>query len=78
MPPQNPSRKHAVKKAELMLYKPLFITHVVKCLLKSYTVAQNESSQLQKLEWHTILIFYKNTWFQVSMQINDVLLYSKK
>ena len=35
---QNVLRKHAVKKAKLMLYKPLCIVHVVKDLLKSYTV----------------------------------------
>ena len=41
--------KHAVKKAKLMLYKPLFIVHVLKGLLKSYTVVQKWSTSVTKV-----------------------------
>ena len=37
---KNLLRKHAVKKAKQMFYKPQFIIHVVKDLLKSYTVVR--------------------------------------
>ena len=36
-----------------MLYKPLFIIHVVKDVLKSYTIVQNEAPLLQKWAWYT-------------------------
>ena len=67
-------RKHAVKKAELMLYKPLFIAHVVKCLLKSYTVIRKQSASVTSGYGTRISIFYKIAEFQVSVQINEVLL----
>ena len=46
---KNLSRKHAVKNAKLMLYKPLFIIHVVKGILKSYTVVRKQSTSVTKV-----------------------------
>ena len=63
-----------------MLHKPLFIIHVVKGLLKSYTEVRKQSTgYLNYKNGHStcISIFYKNARFQVSMQINEVLLYNK-
>ena len=48
-----------------MLYKPVVILHVVKDLLKSYTVVKNKVPQLQKWVWQ---IIYKNARFQVSVR----------
>ena len=62
-----------------MLYKPLFIIHVVKSLLKSYTVVQKTTSVTKVVVVHTYCImFYKNAKFQVSLQINEILLHNKK
>ena len=48
MPPEYLSRKHAVKKVELMLYKPLF-SSCKKDLLKSYTVVWKQSISATKV-----------------------------
>ena len=64
-----------------MLYKPLHIIHVtVKSLLKSYAVAQKQNTSVTKVGMaHAYQTFiYKSTKFQVSVQINEVLLYNKK
>ena len=62
----------------IIMYKLLFIVHVtVKGLLKSYTVVQKTKHlKLQQWAWY-ILSFYKDSRLQVSMQINEVLLYKK-
>ena len=54
---------------KLILYKPLFIVHVVKDLLKSYTVVQ---------KWTTLAtkVGVAHTRFQDSVQINEVLSYN--
>ena len=61
-----------------MLCKPLFIIHVrVKGLLKDTLQYKNKVPQLQKWAWH-IHNEIINAKFQVSVQINDVLLVNKK
>ena len=64
-----------------MLHKPLFIIHVkVKGSHKSYTVVQKQITSVNCKSGHSthILYFsYVNARFQVSVQINEVLLYNK-
>ena len=64
-----------------MLYKPLLIVQVtIKPLLKCYTVVQKQSNSITKVgEAHTYIPnFYKGVRLQLSVQINEVLLYNKK
>ena len=66
----NLARIYAVIKAKLMLYKPLFIVHVVKDLLKSYTVVRKQSTSITKVGVAHAYESYNNAGFKVSMQIN--------
>ena len=61
-----------------MLCKPLFIVHGRVKAFKIYTGVQKRSASAQKVGVTHALQDCINVKFQVSVQINELLLYNKK